>query len=81
MAARGALVVLDQRTVLIADERIDATAATIAALDAELGDGREIIAADRAQTEAGAGAAEGRGTPDPAGSPAPQPGPEPQGSP
>ena len=31
MAARGALVVLDQRTVLIADERIDATAATIAA--------------------------------------------------
>ena len=81
MAARGALVVLDQRTVLIADERIDATAATIAALDAELGDGREIIAADRAQTEAGAGAAEGRGTPDPAGSPAPQPGPEPQDSP
>ena len=81
MAARGALVVLDQRTVLIADERIDATAATIAALDAELGDGREIIAADRAQAEAGASAAEGKGTPDPAGSPAPQPGPAPQGSP
>lgn len=81
MAARGALVVLDQRTVLIADERIDATAATIAALDAELGDGREIIAADRAQAEAGAGAAEDKGTPDPAGSPAPQPGPAPQGSP
>ena len=79
MAARGALVVLDQRTVLIADERIDATAATIAALDAELGDGREIIAADRPQ--AGAGAAEGKGTPDPAGSAAPQPGPAPQGSP
>lgn len=54
MAARGALVVLDQRTVLIADERIDATAATIAALDAELGDGREIVAAAaRAQAEAG----------------------------
>lgn len=64
MAARGALVVLDQRTVLIADERIDATAATIAALDAELGDGREIIAAaDRAQAEA----AGDEGSPDPAG--------------
>ena len=59
MTARGALVVLDQRTVLIADERIDATAATIAALDAELGDGREIIAAAaRAQAEAEGRAAE-----------------------
>lgn len=52
MTARGALVVLDQRTVLIADERIDVTAATIAALDAELGDGREIVAAALAQARA-----------------------------
>lgn len=52
MTSRGALVVLDQRTVLIADERIDVTAATIAALDAELGDGREIIAAAEAQARA-----------------------------
>jgi len=62
MTSRGALVVLDQRTVLIADERIDATAATIAALDAELGDGREIVAnAQRAQAEAEKRAAEKEG--------------------
>ncbi|MDN8756732.1 hypothetical protein Q0L86_14430, partial [Staphylococcus aureus] len=34
------------------DERIDVTAATIAALDAELGDGREIVAAAEAQVRA-----------------------------
>lgn len=56
MTSRGALVVLDQRSVLIADERIDVTAATVAALDAELGDGREFIAAaTRAREEAGTG--------------------------
>jgi|GEM_PF-2582772 len=67
MTARGALVVLDQRTVLIADERIDVTAATIAALDAELGDGRDIVAAALAQARAREEAAKGRretGTPD-----------------
>jgi len=52
MTSRDALVVLDQRTVLIADERIDVTAATIAALNAELGDGREIVAAALAQARA-----------------------------
>lgn len=53
MISRGALVVLDQRTVLIANERIDVTAETIAALDRELGDGRDVVAAAlRAQAEA-----------------------------
>ncbi len=52
MVARGGLVMLDQRMVLIADERIDVTADSIAALNAELGDGREIIAAAlKAQAE------------------------------
>lgn len=51
MAARGALVVLDQRTVLISDQSIDATAAVIAALDAELGDGSGIVAAADAAEE------------------------------
>lgn len=78
MAARGALVVLDQRTVLIADERIDATAATIAALDAELGDGREIIAAaERAQAEG----AEKEGSSDPVNRPASGAERAPQGTP
>ena len=45
MEQRGALLVLDQRTVLISAETIDVTAATIAALDAALGDGSEIVAA------------------------------------
>lgn len=48
MAAHSALVVLDQHTVLISDQRIDATAEIIAALDAELGDGSAIVAADAA---------------------------------
>lgn len=60
MLARGALVMLDQRMVLIADDRVDVTDDAIAALNAELGDGREIIAAalkaqaeqERAQAEA-----------------------------
>ncbi|MBB1499521.1 OmpH family outer membrane protein [Paracoccus sp. MC1862] len=73
MTARGALVVLDQRTVLIADERIDVTAATIAALDAELGDGREIVAAALAQARAREEAAEEE-------SAAPEPGDAPGGS-
>ena len=55
MSARGALVVLDQRTVLISDERTDITAATVAALDAELGDGSDMVAAAiKAAAEAGA---------------------------
>ena len=62
MAARGALVVLDQRTVLISDQAIDATAAIIAALDAELGDGSQIVAAatqaQAAQAEEGTVGAE-----------------------
>lgn len=45
MKARGARVVLDQRTVLISDQEIDVTAATIAALDRALGDGAAIVAA------------------------------------
>ena len=45
MYARGALVVLDQRTLLISDQSIDATAAIIEALDAELGDGSAILSA------------------------------------
>lgn len=60
MVARGALVMLDQRMVLIAEDRVDVTDDAIAALNAELGDGREIIAAalkaqaeqERAQAEA-----------------------------
>lgn len=84
MTARGALVVLDQRTVLIADERIDVTAATIAALDAELGDGRDIIAAAaRAQAEGEERAAEPDGAPSPGGSApegSPVPGDRPVGS-
>lgn len=39
MKDRGALLVLDQRTVLFSDASIDVTAAVIARLDAELGDG------------------------------------------
>lgn len=55
MEARGARVVLDQRTVLISDERIDVTAATIAALDRALGDGAAIVAAaGRKEAEYGA---------------------------
>lgn len=65
MRARGARVVLDQRTVLISDERIDMTAATIEALDSALGDGSAIIAeADR--QEASAGAQDGAAAPSPA---------------
>lgn len=54
MEQRGALLVLDQRTVLISAETIDVTAATIAALDAALGDGSEIVAAAIADEEAAA---------------------------
>lgn len=57
MAARGALVVLDQRTVLISDQSIDATAAVIAALDAELGDGSGIVAGADAVSGASSGGA------------------------
>ena len=39
MKDRGALLVLDQRTVLFSDARIDVTAEVIARLDADLGDG------------------------------------------
>lgn len=45
MESRNALVVLDQRTVLISADSIDVTAATVAALDSTLGDGSEIVAA------------------------------------
>lgn len=54
MEQRGALLVLDQRTVLISAETIDVTAATIAALDAALGDGSDIVAAAIADEEAAA---------------------------
>lgn len=71
MTSRGALVVLDQRTVLIADDRIDVTAATIAALDAELRDGREIVAAAaRAQARALDEAAKDNAPPAPDAAPA-----------
>ena len=64
MVARGAQVMLDQRMVLIADDRTDVTADAIVAINAELGDGRAIIEAalkaqaeqDRAQSGADAGA-------------------------
>ena len=45
MTERGARVVLDRRTVLIADPRADVTDAAVAALDAALGDGAAIVAA------------------------------------
>lgn len=54
MEQRGALLVLDQRTVLISAETIDVTAATIAALDGALGDGSDIVAAAIADEEAAA---------------------------
>lgn len=65
MKARGARVVLDQRTVLISDERIDMTAATIEALDSALGDGSAIIAAADRQEASAAGedGAAGAGSP------------------
>ncbi|HRO13786.1 MAG TPA: hypothetical protein PLL33_01845, partial [Paracoccus sp. (in: a-proteobacteria)] len=56
MGERGALVVLDQRTVLFSDERIDMTQALIARLDAELGDGAQIIRG----TAGGPGPADGK---------------------
>ena len=60
MTERGALVVMDQRAVLISDDRIDVTAATIAAIDAELGDGAAILSTDDAA------ARQGNGSPPPA---------------
>lgn len=74
MTERGALVVLDQRTVLFSDDRIDMTQALIARLDAELGDGAQIIRGTAAGPEPAGGEAQDglRGiSPDPA--PAGQP--------
>ena len=96
MLARGALIMLDQRMVLIADDRIDVTADSIAALNSELGDGHEIVAAaqkaqagqDRASSggDAGGGgdsdvSAGPDAAPDPGLIPGAAPGPDPASDP